>query len=158
MDDLEKTMMTTILEANWGLADELAKAKVTFTRSAWRAEDGGTFDTPRIEVSHALGSPPARREQEVSEIYDYYLMVRVYKWSKGTDDTAITTAKDVKWQMMEEVKRIIALYDTGGSKSLPAEWKDLRVMSFRSIDVTELKRPLLGEEFTIRIKFNWMPT
>ena len=158
MDDLEKTLLTTILKGNWALTNDLAKAKITFTRTVYRAEGGGTFETPRIEVTHGLGSPPARREQEVSEIFDYYATIRVYKWSKGTDDTDITTAKDVKWQMMEEVKRIIGLYDPKtGSKDLPTNWKDILVTTFRSIDVTELKRPLLGEEFTVRIKFWWSP-
>lgn len=156
MTDIEKTLLDTILKANWGLADDLALAKITWTRAVFRAEGGGTFDEPRIEVSHK-GVPSATREQEFAEIFDYYVRIRVYKWSSGSGDDDIETAKDDKWEMMEEIKRIVKLYKKGGSETLPTNWKGILIMSFRSIDSEELKKPLLGEEFVVRVKFHWSP-
>lgn len=154
MTDLEKTLLTTILKGKWALTGKLAIAKIIWTRSFWRAESGGTFEDPRIEVSH-INVP---RHQEVGQLFHFFARVRVYKWSTGSSDARITTAKDLKWQMMEEIQRIIALYDPNtGSQALPTNWKDILIMSCRSIDVEELKRPLLGEEFVIRIKFHWSP-
>lgn len=154
MTDLEKTLLNTILNGKWALTGKLAKAKIIWTRSFWRAESGGTFDDPRIEVSH-INIP---REQEVGQIFHFFARVRVYKWSKGSSDTDITTAKDLKWQMMEEVKRIIDLYDPKtGSEALPTNFKDILFMSASSIDIEELPKPLLGEEIIIRIKFHWSP-
>jgi len=154
MDDPEVTLQDTILNANWALTGSLVKAKITWTRSFWRAEGGGTFDTPRIEISHVSSG----RIQEVGHFYHYLARVRVYKWSKGTDATSITTAKDAKWDMMEEIKRIIDLYEKDGSETLPSGWHDLLIMSHTSIDVEEVTPPLLGEEFIIRIKIWWKPT
>lgn len=154
MDDPEDVLKDTILNANWALTGDLAKAKITFTRSFWRAEDKGIFNKPRIEVSHISST----RVQEIGNFYDYLARVRVYCWSKGTDDDDITEAKDQKWDMIEEIKRIVDLYDVDGSETLPTNWKDLLIMNHRSIDLEELQRPLLGEEFVIRVKLYWKPT
>ena len=152
MEDLETTLLETILKGKWNLEGDLAPAKIVWTRSFWRAESGGTFTNPRIEVSHSIN----RREQEIGQLFNYLVRIRIYKWSTGSDDTDITTAKDLKWKMMEEIKRIIDLYDPNtGTETLPTNWKDVLFMSSISIDQENMPKPLLGEEIAVRIKIYW---
>lgn len=155
MDDPEDTMKDTIIKDNWSLTDTgLKEDDITFTRARWRAEGGGTFETPRIEFSHVRGT----RHQEIGHYYHYFVIVRILRWSKGTGDDDIDDAKSDKWKMMEEIKRIVDLYDQDGSKDLPSDWKDMIITDYTNLDAEELSRPLLGEEFIIRVKIWWKPT
>lgn len=153
MNDPEVTLKDTILYTNWNLSGDLDKEEITFTRSQWRAESGGALEKPRIVVDHTR----ANREQEVDDLFVYDAEVIVYQWATGSTGSAITTAKDAKWDMIEEIKRIVKLYDVGGSKSLPSDWKSMKVMSFTNLD-SNLARPLLAESIVIRIRLNWSPS
>ena len=154
MEDLEKTLLTTVLKANWTLTGDLKKADITFTRSVWRAESGGGLETPRVEVSHDR----SRRLQESDEFFEYAATVTLRVWSKGSDDDAITTAKDLKWQMIEEVKRIVGLYKPKGDIDPPTDWDHMLVVSMNNADLETLTYPLLAEAITIVIRHFWTVT
>ena len=154
MEDLEKTLLNTVIKGKWNLTGDLKKADVTFTRSVWRAESGGGLETPRVEVSHDR----SRRVQESDEFFEYSATVTLRVWSKGSDDDAITEAKDLKWKMIEEVKRIVSLYKPKGETNLPTGWDHMLVVSMNNGDLETLAHPLLAEAITITIRHFWEPS
>jgi hypothetical protein len=93
-----------ILRNNWGLAGDLSSGNIRFTTGPYQEQ----FQTPQVSVT-PLVEPYRTMNIGVSPTYYSQRKIRIDIWVKPKSDsnTSLGWAKNTRWQIEQEVERII---------------------------------------------------
>lgn len=144
-----ETALKDFLETNWNLEDDLAKAKIQFHRTHRRYEE--SLKAPQAIMGHTTGDQTLTEESMLEGIVR--LTVDLVSWAKENSKIAIEAAKTNKWNMKEEVERIVH-----NVKPLPTDWIIAYVSNFFNLDDEKLTPPIIKERLIVTVHFQRVKT